>query len=502
MADQTGVSAADSNSSDFRAATWKKLQPSWKVTSDLWGSALDVREMGTEYLTQFNKEPQEKFKARLQRSVFTNDFRQSIETMAGMVFRTDPKPTGVHDEIEALLPDIDLCGNSFWSFNIDNFQKFLRDGNGFIYVDAPKVSGATAEKIAAGTRPTLRDRGNDRPYWVFYLASQVINYRYERIGSRDVLVQLTIQETVTVPDGGFGEKEVVQNRVLTPGAYEVFLQDPKTKKFTIPGDSGTTGLSEIPIVPIVRDMAAIPPLLTLALLNVLYYNQTSDYDDICHLVCAPLRVEKYDSKEDAEAAGKVQTASPGVGKKIWGQHAAISYVEVSGSGMERTRERSQDVKKEMAAIGVGMLAPSDIIGMRTATEVADNAGQRQSKLAKFAREWENAIEKALYFTAQYINSIKGPKTIDLQNAEEMTKMRLKIDYNRLTFSLEQLGFFNDLVDSGKLSLQTFLEWLPQVADMPQGFDPKIEMKRIAAVNEIVTEEDEAISRDDDDETET
>jgi hypothetical protein len=183
----------------------------------------------------------------------------------------------------------------------------------------------------------------------------------------------------------------------------------------------------------------------------------------------------------------MQTASPGVGLKIWGEHSVVTYVEVSGSGLAMVRQRYQDIEQQMAEIGVGMLAPSDVATIKTAAEVMDTAGQRQSKLASYTRQYENAIERALYVTAQVINAIKGPKTIDLDNAEEKTKMRLQIDYDRLTFSLAQLEFFNNLVDSNKLSLQTFLEWLPQVADMPPGFSVEEELKRIAAVNSIIVE---------------
>jgi hypothetical protein len=81
--------------------------------------------------------------------------------------------------------------------------------------------------------------------------------------------------------------------------------------------------------------------------------------------------------------------------------------------------------------------------------------------------------------AQYLNVIKGKNTVNLNDAEKLN-LKLKLDYDRLTFSLQQLQFFGQLVDTGKLSLQTFLEWLPQVADMPEGFNVEEELKRIAA----------------------
>ncbi len=389
------------------------------------------------------------------------------------------------------MTDIDLCGNSFWAWNQEKFAKFIRDGNGFIVIDAPPLKKDMQDRIDRGEEIRLDERWDDRPWWVYYHASQIINCRYEKRGSETVFTQVTIAETVTLPDGEFGEKEVEQHKILRPGSFEIRRKDEKSGEFvTVPGEGGKTNLDKIMIVPVIKDLATAPPLLTLAMLNILHYNMTSNYDDAAYLVCVPLRVSKFDTKEDADKASQMQIASPGIGLKIWGQHADVKYVEVAGTALERVEARYQDIKREMTSIGVGMLAPSDIIGVRTATEVMDNAGQRQSKLAKLAREWANAVEQALYMTAELINEIKGQKIIDLENAEERTKMSLRVDYDRLTFSVEQLGFFNDMVDSGKLSLRTFLEWLPQVTDMPPGFDPEVELKRLADVNRIETEPDD------------
>lgn len=255
-------------------------------------------------------------------------------------------------------------------------------------------------------------------------------------------------------------------------------------------------MDKITLIPI-ADFDNPPSLLGLAMLNVLHYNQTSDYDDICHMVCTPQMVRKYETSQDAEKATKIATASPGLGIKLWGANADVFYVEVTGTGLDHARERYRDIEEQMAKIGVGMLAPTDA-GAKTATEVMDTAGQRQSKLSNLTRQFENAIEKALYLTAEYINAIKGPNTINLEppppvtadpndpDAQDETedefemKMKLKIDYERLTFSMDQLVFFSDLVDSNKLSLDTFLHWLPQVADMPPGFDPIEELAKIKA----------------------
>ncbi|CAN5507981.1 hypothetical protein BH10ACI2_BH10ACI2_04220 [soil metagenome] len=475
------------NSSAFKSAAWTKLAPAWKITSDLWGSALDVRNLDKEYLPKLKNEPNEKYAERKGNSVFSNEFRGTIEKLAGMVFRSNPQPEGVHPEIEALLPDIDLCGNSFWAWNFDSFMKFLRDGNGFIYVDAPPLKQEVQAKVDAGETPTLADREGDRPFWVYYSASQVINYRFTRVGSRAVMSQLTIEERIMQPDGLFGEKEVVQHRILTPGAYEIRVEDPKTKEFNQIVESGKTARDEITLIPVTA-FDTVPPFLTLALYAIQHYNQTSDFDSVCHLVCVPQMVKIYNEKADAEAAAKIQIASPGIGIKGWGEHFDVKYVEIQGHGLDHASARYKDIEQTMAKIGVGMLSPSDIAGIRTATEVMDTAGQRQSKLAYLTRQWQNAVEKSLFETAEYINAIKGSEVINLEDEETKVAMRIKIDYERLTFTLEQQQFYSDMVDSGKLSTLTFLEWLAMSADMPTGWTPEIEMKRLAAINTIIKDE--------------
>jgi hypothetical protein len=217
--------------------------------------------------------------------------------MAGMVFRKDPKPDDVSDQLEELFTDVDMCGNSFWSWNVDAFQAFLRDGNGFIYVDSPPLKEEVKAKIDAGQKPTRKDRQGDRPFWVFYEASQVINHRYEKDGPREVLAQVTIEESAMEPDGEFGEKEVVRHLILRRGSWETLVQN-SDKEF-VHEKGGQTGLADIPLIPI-SDFDNAPPLLTLAMLNRLHYNQTSDFDSICHLACTPTRVQKFDSKEDAD----------------------------------------------------------------------------------------------------------------------------------------------------------------------------------------------------------
>jgi hypothetical protein len=59
-----------------------------------------------------------------------------------------------------------------------------------------------------------------------------------------------------------------------------------------------------------------------------------------------------------------------------------------------------------------------------------------------------------------------------------------MNYDRLTFPIEQIQFLSSLVDEGKLSLETFLDMLWMGFDMPQGTTAESELKRITAFNRV------------------
>lgn len=464
------------NSSDFRSKAWKCQQSAWEITADLWESAIHIREKQKAYLEQFEKEPDKKYAQRLSRSVFNNEFRKAIETMAGMVFKSDPAPDGAPPPLADLFPDVDGCGNSLHSFLLKAFEMFLRDGDGYFFVDSPKAPEDSKTL-------TVADRADDRPICIFYEARQVISKRTETINGKEVLTQAVIEEEVLVADGLYGEKPIKRHRILRQGSYEIEIYDEDNKKWIPDPDDpgGQTGLTDIPLVSF-AEYGSTPPLLVLAMLNILYYNKISDFDDWCHMACVPERVYHFDSFEDAEKFSKVND-SASVARKIWGKDAKVYFNEVTGAGLNIAKERNTEIANEMKELGVGMLAP-EALATRTATEVMDTAGQRQSKLARFAREFENAVEKMFYFMAEQLNMIQ-PNAVNLDEAED-TALALKLDFDRLTFSTDQMTFFSNLLAAGDISHETFWELFSRVWDMPEGWTPELEKLRLTADEPVVS----------------
>jgi hypothetical protein len=69
-------------------------------------------------------------------------------------------------------------------------------------------------------------------------------------------------------------------------------------------------------------------------------------------------------------------------------------------------------------------------------------------------------------------------------------LKLKMDFDRLTFSPEQLAVFERLVANGDLSHLTLFEVLQNVVDFPAKWTPELEVQRLAAENAVITVDDE------------
>lgn len=466
----------EKNKSSYRSKAHKKLSPQWTFLEGLWAGAWEVEEKGAFYLKKMPREHDDKFTFRLTDAVYLGNFRSTIEGICGHVFKKDPTPQDVQNSVAELFTDIDGCGNSLAMFNQTGFEYFLRDGNAAIFVDAPPLNAQTQEKINNGDTPTLTDRLDDRPNWVLIHANQILNYSFTKIGSKEVLNHVTIEENTLEPDGEFGEKEVKRHRILRRGSFEVLIEvtnERGEKEFVIDNSipQGSTGLDYVTLFP-ADDFTSEPPFMRLAKLDVNSYNKESRFDDSIYITTVPRWVTQYDSKEDAKAASDLQTASSSKGLKLWGQFAKAYYAETSGNGLDIAMQRCATISERIEKFGFGLFMPTEV-APKTATEVQDTAGQRESKIASLTRKWQNAVERALYCTAEYLSKMRSKVSVNLSDAEKQ-KMKMVIDYDRLTFSIDQLRAFDLLVDKGRMSNKTFLEKLSILTEI----DAVEEMKRL------------------------
>lgn len=205
---------------------WHSQQPHWILIEDLLGGTYGIRRKHRRYLPQEPREQDESYNNRLARSVVPPYYQRLERMLAGMLTRKPVKLQDVSDAIREQLFDVDMQGNDLNVWTYETARKLVRYGHIGCLVDAPSNGG--------------------RPYWCTYTPRQILGYRTEQQDGQQRLTQLRLQETVLEadPDSKYGEKQIDQVRVLTPGQYQIHQREDNGNYKVV--DEGTTSLPEIP----------------------------------------------------------------------------------------------------------------------------------------------------------------------------------------------------------------------------------------------------------------
>ena len=211
--------------------------------------------------------------------------------LAGMLTRKPVRLDDVPDVIREQLFDVDLQGNDLQTWLFTTSRMCLRYGHVGVLVDAP----------AAGQ--------NGRPYYVTYTPREILGFRQELKDGKQELTQLRLAEKILVPDGLYGEKEVEQIRVLTPGAFEIHQRNDQGDFVVV--DEGSTSLSEIPFSVAYSNrvgvLESLPPLADIAQLNLQHYQVQSDLSISCTFLqcrCWQFMVSRNQLKKLVQALEK------------------------------------------------------------------------------------------------------------------------------------------------------------------------------------------------------
>lgn len=454
----------------------EKQEPDCEFIGKVYDGVSAMRD-SNDFLKPLFREGDDDYAKRKAHSEFYNVTKGTIDHVVGSVFADGLVSTEeLPDAVKSMFQDIDLCGNDIETFLRETFTNAVRDGHSFIFVDAPpKVQTDNA---------TLADTIDQRPFWVNYKKDQAKNWQFDVIGGKTILSQITFEECVIEKDGVFGEKEVERRRVLRVGSFELWekQQDKRTKeeKWKMI-DEGETGLQEIPIAVIYTNkkglLESIPPYIDLAKTNIKHYNCLSKLDYTLDFV-APKPIIHVNDDKDAEKFKKLD-ATPSRSLIIWGEFADAKYLELEGKSIDALLSRINSAEMRMAKQGAEKYAPIKDLSNKTATEVSTDNQKEFSQVAIMAKNLEDAVELALYYTGLQFEVIQGANTIvkiktKYGQVSDGIEVQLNIAYEKLTYSTEQLNFIKGLRATGDLSQKTFLKWLPFLMDLPNDFNPEQE----------------------------
>jgi hypothetical protein len=245
-----------------------------------------------------------------------------------------------------------------------------------------------------------------RPYFVHIHKKDILGWRAERISGVMTLTQFRFLESVTEPDGAFGEKVIEQVRVLYPGKWEVWreseTEEENGKKKWVLYDEGVTTLKVIPYVPVYGKrtgyMQGVSPLVELAHMNVEHWQSKSDQQTILHVARIPILFAKQ-----LDGAPITVGASSAVAAES--ADADLKYVEHSGKAIEAGAKELAALEDRMRQSGAELLVVKP--GNTTVVQTQADNEVGMCVLQRIAHAVEDALDAALQLAAEWVGEKEG-----------------------------------------------------------------------------------------------
>ena len=420
---------------------WVNMEPHWVLIETLMTGTYGIRKKHRTYLPQEPRELDEAYDNRLMRSVLAPFYARLERMLAGMLTRKPVRLTDVSDVITEQLFDVDLQGNDLNVWTYETARKCIRYGHVGVLVDAP----------AAGQ--------NGRPYWVTYTPRDIVGWRYEMENGKQRLVQLRLVEKILVPDGLYGEKEIEQVRVLTPGAFEIHQKNQRGE-FVVT-DEGRTSLSEIPFSVAYSNRLGLlesrPPLADIAELNLKQYQVQSDLDNQLHISAVPM-LAFYGFPQAAEEI------SAGPGEAIaFPSDGRAEYIEPGGRSYEAQFKRLDQVAQQINELGLAA-----VLGQKLSAETAEakkiDRSQGDSTMMVIAQQMQDLIDNCLVFHAEYMQE---------RNAGSSFVNR---DFLASRLEPQEIQALLQLYNAGSITQKTLLDQLAEGEVLGDEFDVEEELE--------------------------
>lgn len=355
------------------------MEPHWLLIEALLQGTYGIRKGHRKYLPQEPRELDEAYDNRLMRSTLAPYYVRLERMLAGMLTRKPVRLEDVSDVITEHLFDVDLQGNDLNVWTYLTAQKCIRYGHVGVLVDAPKAGD------------------NGRPYYCTFTPRDILGWRSEIKNGKQQLTQLRLMEEITVPDGLYGEKQVQQVRVLTPGAYEIHQKDDKGDFVIV--DEGRTSLNEIPFSVAYSNRVGLlesrPPLADIAELNLKAYQVQSDLDNQLHISAVPM-LAIYGFPQSAEEI----SAGPGEALAL-PEGARAEYIEPSGNSYDAQFKRLDQIASQINELGLAA-----VLGQKLSAETAEakriDRSQGDSTMMVIAQQMQDMIDNCLRFHAEFM----------------------------------------------------------------------------------------------------
>ena len=427
------------------STAWVNQEPHWGLIEHLLGGTYKIRKGHRKFLPQEPRELDEAYDNRLRRSVLAPYYVRLERMLAGMLTRKPVRLDDVSDQIREQLFDVDLQGNDLQSWLYSTARLCIRYGHVGVLVDAPKSGD------------------NGRPYWISYSPRDILGFRTELSGGAQKLSQLRLFEKVVVADGLYGEKQVEQVRVLTPGAFEIFQKDQKGDFRIV--DEGTTSLSEIPFSVAYSNRVGVlesfPPLADIAELNLQHYQVQSDLGNQLHISAVPM-LALFGFPQSAEEI----SAGPGEALAL-PEGASASYIEPAGNSYDAQFRRLDQIASQINELGLAA-----VMGAKLSAETAESKridrSQGDSTMMVLAQQMQDMIDNCLRFHADFMQESQAGSSL------------VNRDFMGARLEPQEIQALLQLYTAGTVTQETLLLQLEAGEVLGDDFDVEAELEATQA----------------------
>lgn len=434
---------------------WINQEPHWGLIETLLTGTYGIRKGHRKFLPQEPREQDISYDARLLRSVLAPYYVRLERMLAGMLTRKPVRLDDVSDVIREQLFDVDLQGNDLHTWLFAASRICIRYGHVGVLVDAP----------AAGQ--------NGRPYWVTYSPRDILGFRTELKDGKQELTQLRLMEKIVVPDGLYGEKQVEQVRVLTPGAFEIHQKDDQGDFRIV--DEGRTSLSEIPFSVAYSNrlgiLESIPPLADIAELNLQHYQVQSDLSNQLHISAVPML-----ALFGFPAAAEEISAGPGEAMAL-PEGSDARYIEPAGNSYDAQFRRLEQIAMQINELGLAAVLGAKLVG-ETAEAKRIDRSQGDSTMMVVAQQMQDLIDNCLRFHAEYMQEANPGSSL------------VNRDFMGIRLEPQEIQALLQLYTAGTITQETLLLQLEAGEVLGDDFDveQEIEITQTGGLLEAATPE--------------
>lgn len=455
------------------------MLPTYRKISDCLGGSKAIKERTTQYLPMPNPgdrsdENRQRYAAYLERAVFYNVVKRTIQGLTGQV-TSRPPIIEVPDQLDAIVKDATGTGLTLEQSAKRALNYGLAYARGGIAVDYPDTGGNVMQSDI--------DKGTARPVIQLYAPQYIINWRTIPRGVEQVLALVVIAEPYPLADDGFeltygcqlrvmrlvkaGRPEVSDKAIRNGANYHyvvevwretegdakkwdgVTLPDGKSKfqrqETYYPTLPNGELFDEIPFMFFGAENndvdVDVPAMGDLAELNIAHYRNSADYEESSFVMGQPTLVVTGLTENWYSQVLKGKIALGSYGSVPLGQGMDMKFLSAPENTLPAEAMKHKEV--QMVAMGARLVEQRTV--QRTAAEANSETARDSSILSSTANNVSDAIEWALNWCCRF-QGIEVP-----ESGDGAIKFRLNTDFQMMSLTPEERKMLIAEYQAGGLS---------------------------------------------------